>query len=147
MFSENRLHLEEIKQQLAEDDLPAMATSVRGILVRTDMPELSQSQLDAYRQLFSRLSFDVTVFRNETSTLFRLHSQTKWGTTHMYAFVSGKPRDGLPSCDIVEKTATCGECILPYEDGWHLEYRWSDGSGVPTQNGCIDPETMQPTSS
>ena len=59
-----------------------------------------------------------------------------------FAFVHNDAPDRLPACDVADSFAECGECYVTLDTDWYLEYRWSGGEGIPSTDGCIDPESL-----
>ena len=137
MFSQSRSTLEQIESEMISDGLPAIGSGLNRARRHEDTPELTDAQADKYAALFGELPFYTNVVRIEDRTHVWLVTQETHFRVFQFAFVRGDPRDRLPQCDDANKFADCGECYVPLDAGWHLEYRWSDESGIPSVDGCI----------
>ncbi len=137
MFSQSRTTLNQIESEMISDGLPHIGSGLNRAFKREDIPELTDAQTDKYAALFEKLPFYTNVLRIEGRTYVRLVTQETQFRVFQFAFVRGDPWDRLPQCDDANRFADCGECYVPLDADWHLEYRWSDDSGIPSVDGCI----------
>ena len=142
MFSQSWPTLNQIEDEMISDGLPVIGSGLNRAWKREDIPELTEAQTDKYASLFEKLPFYANVFRLDDKTYVRLMTQEARFREFQFAFVHGDPWDRLPICEDAESFAKCGECFVVLDTDWHLEYRWSDGSGIPHPDGCIAYESV-----
>ena len=142
MFSQSRSTLSQIEDEMISDGLPIIGSGLNRAWSRADVPELTDEQTAKYESLFGKLPFYANFTRLESKTHVALMNQEARFKDFQFAFVQGKPWDRLPICREADGFAKCGECYVVLDTEWHLEYRWSDGSGVPSTEGCIDFESQ-----
>ena len=142
MFAQSSATLAEIEREMVNDGMPSIGSGLNRAWTRADIPELTDAQTDKYASLFGKLPFYANVLRLDSRTHVKLIDQEALFRDFQFAYVHGDIPDRLPACDAADSFAKCGECYATLDTNWYLEYRWSDGEGIPSPDGCIDPESL-----
>ena len=142
MFAQSSTTLAELEREMVGDGLPIIGTGLNRAWRRDDIPELTEAQTNKYATLFGTLPFHATVQRSDTTTYVELIDQAARFRDFQFAFVRGDGLRKLPACDDADRFADCGECYVTLDAEWRLEYRWSNGDGIPSPDGCVDPKLL-----
>ncbi len=142
MFAQSSTILSEIEQEMIYDGMPIIGSGLNRGWKRDDVPELTDAQTDKYAALFEKLPFYANVLRLDTGTHVMLIDQEARFREFLLTFVHGEVPERLPACDLADSFSECGECYEILDTDWYLEYRWTNGEGIPGPGGCIDPEAL-----
>jgi hypothetical protein len=142
MFSQSLPTLSQIENEMISDGLPIIGSGLNRAWSREDIPELTEAQTDKYASLFGKLPYYANIHRWDSKTHVKLMAQEARFRDFQFAFVHDDVPERLPSCDVASSFADCGECFVVLNPNWYLEYRWSNGDGIPSPDGCIDPDSL-----